>query len=359
MEMIKDFEKALEMGKRIYNSKAIEKVDADGKLIYSDEEAIKTLCSKVFSKDGEINSMEDLRSFNKLIVETANYEAQAKFEKVIGAVADYKAVGRYDQMVYYTIPERKQTTVVLSASGTGVDFTKIPSRQTKVPAIPEQRQFGVKYEISEVINNPVNAFRTAVDRVVEERLKLIFKGIMSLAKNGLATGKIPSAQYVDTANISLSAFRTVENKLIRAGRNARPVLIADNNFISALAVKQGTEGLGGTGLSWLTDEMRESFLRDVSFDMVSRSFAIATDNPFVDASLNDSTDLDPSEALLIAGADNSGSAFKVTEYGGMKVLQGTPDVEDEVIEFKISYAVNISLLPNGKIAYLRDTSINA
>lgn len=358
MEMIKDFEKALEMGKRIYNSKTVEKVDADGKLIYSDEEAIKSLCSRVFSKDGEINSMEDLRSFNKLIVEVANYEAQAKFEKVIGAVADYKAVGRYDQMVYYTIPERKQTTVVLSASATGVDFTKIPSKQTKVPAIPEVRQFGVKYDIVEMIHTPVNAFRSAVDRVVEARLKLIFTSIMSLAKNGLATGKIPSAQHIDTANISLSSFRAVENKLIRAGRNARPVLIADNNFISALVVKQGTEGLGGSGLSWLTDEMRESFLRDVSFDMVSRSFALATDNPFISAE-NIATDLDPSEALLIAGADNSGSAFKVTEYGGMKVLQGTPSVEAEVIEFKITYAVNVCLMPNGKVAYLRDTSINA
>jgi hypothetical protein len=180
--LIKDFEKTVEMGRRIYNSKTIEKQDSDGKTIYRDEDAIKALCSKVFSENGDINSIEDLRSFNKLIVEVANIEAQAKFEQIVNAVADYQAVGRYDQMVYYKVPTRTQTTMHLAASGSGVDFTKIPARQTKVPAIPQLFQMGVKYAIADMINEPVNAFKNAVNLVVAEKIRFIFKQVIIYRK---------------------------------------------------------------------------------------------------------------------------------------------------------------------------------
>ena len=129
--IIKDMEKLYEMGKRVYNGKMILENNEDGTLKYSDDEAIKALCSKIFDKDGNISTMEDLRSFNRLIIEVANKEAQAKFEQIVNLVADYKAYGRYDTIQYYKVPLRKQTTVALSASGTGVDFVKIPSRQKK------------------------------------------------------------------------------------------------------------------------------------------------------------------------------------------------------------------------------------
>jgi hypothetical protein len=358
-ELIKDFSKALDMGKRVYNSKTIEKKDADGKVIYSDEDAIKALCSKVFSKEGEVNSIEDLRSFNKLIIETANFEAQAKFEQIVNAVSDFRNVGTYDTLVYYTVPLRTQTTVQLSASATGVDYIRIPSTQKKVPAFAKKRQFGSQYQISEMVSNPVNAFRSAVDSVVEAKLKFIFKEIMKLAKNGLTAGKIPSTQYSTVANLTFSAFRGIENNLIRAGKNTRPVLIADNNFISNLALKQGTEGLGNGGLTlstlpWLTDDMKNSLLRDLTFDMVSRSFAIATDNPFIDET-NSKVDLDPSEALLIAGGE--GSPFKITEFGAMRLTQELPQIEDETVRMKIDYIIDVTLLLGNRLAYIQDTSI--
>lgn len=353
METIKNFEKALEMAKRIYNNKMTEKVE-DGKVIYSDEEAIKSLCSKVFTADGEVNSIEDLRSFNKLIVEVANIEAKAQFEQIVNAVADYKTVGRYDQIQYIKLPNRKQTTVALSASGTGVDFTKIPVKQTKIPAIPKQFQFGVQYSISEMVNEPVNAFRNAVDNVVEAKLKFIFNQIMTLAKNGATAGKIPSSQVVSASGISLAQYRTVETKLIRAGKNVRPTLIADIAFINALALKQGTEGLGGTSLSWLTDELRTSLLRDINFDMISRSIAIPTENDFTDET-NSKTDLGIQDALLIAGGE--GSPFKVTEYGGMRTSQDMPSIEKEQVLIKIDYVVDITLFAGNRLGVFTDTSL--
>lgn len=351
---ITNFEKTLEMGKRVYNSKMIEKLNEEGGVEYSDAEAIKALCSKVFDKNGEIASMEGLRSFNKLIVETANVEAQARFEQIVNAVSDYKQVGRYDQVQYIKVPQRTQTTMALSASGTGVDFTKIPSRQTKVPAIPKQRQFGVKYQISEMVNDPVNAFRNAVDCVVEEKLKFIFKEVMKLAKAGQAAGKIPAGQSLSQANITLAQYRGLEGKLIRAGKGVRPVLIADMNFINALALKQGTEGLGGSGLSWLTEDLRNSLLRDINIDAISKSVAIATDNPFIDET-NAKVDLDVTEGLVIAGGE--GSPFKITEYGGMRTAQDMPSIEKEEVLMKIDYVIDITLFNGNRLGYMCDTAI--
>lgn len=354
--MITNFEKLVDMGKRIYNNKMVVENNEDGTIKYSDDEAIKALCSKVFDMDGNVSSMEDLRSFNKLIVEVANKEAQAKFEQVVNLVADYKAYGRYDTIQYYKVPQRKQTTVALSASGTGVDFTKIPSKQTKVPAQPKLRQFGVQYSISEMVNDPVNAFRGAVNDVVQAKLLFIFKEIMKLAKNGVAAGKIPTAQQFNGSNMTLANYRTIESKLIRAGRNARPVLIADTAFINDLALKQGTQGLGGTNLSWLTDELRTSLLRDVTFDMVSKSLAVATDNPWIDEK-HDKVDIAPNEAILLAGAE--GSPFKISEFGGMRTAQDMPSIEKEQVLIKIDYVIDISLINGEMMAYLNDTNVQA
>lgn len=354
--MITNFEKLLDMGKRVYNSKMVVENNEDGTLKYSDDEAIKALCSKVFSANGEINSMEDLRSFNRLIVEVANFEAQGKFEQIVNLVSDYKQYQRYDLVQYYTIPTRKQTTLALSASATGVDFVKIPSKQTKVPAQPKQYQFGVQYSISEMVNSPVNAFREAVDRVVEAKLLFVFKKVMELAKNGVAAGKIPAAQQFSGTNLTLANYKTIESKLIRAGRNARPVLIADTAMINALALKQGTEGLGGSGLSWLTDELRMSLLRDVTFDMISKSLAIATDNPFIDAT-NSKVDLNPSEAILLAGG--AGAPFKISEFGGLRTAQDMPSIEKEEVLIKIDYVIDVTLLAGHMMAYINDTTVQA
>ena len=200
-----------------------------------------------------------------------------------------------------------------------------------------------------MVNDPVNAFRGAVDAVVEQKILFIFKEIMKLAKNGVTAGKIPAGQQINGADLTLANYRTIESKLIRAGRNARPILIADTSFINNLALKQGTEGLGGTNLSWLTDELRTSLLRDVTFDMVSKSLAVATDNPWIDEK-HDKVDLEPSEAILLAGAE--GSPFKISESGGMRVAQDMPSIEKEQVLIKIDYVVDVTLLNGEMMVYL-------
>lgn len=349
-----DFDKMLEMGRRIFNGKMIDKKDENGVTILSDEEAIRALCSKVFTKNGEINSMEELRSFNKLIVETAEAEAKANFEKVVNLISDFQTVGRYDNVVY-KVPKTSKVSMALSASTSGVDFVKIPSRATKTAAKPEQYQFGVQYSIEQMINDPVNAFRDAVNLVMEEKTKFIFKKVMTVIKAGKTAGKIPSGQVSEVANMTLASYRKIEGKLLRYGRGVKPIMVADRNFIDALALKQASEAItAGGNTYYLTDDMRNALLRDTNIEQVSKTICIATDNPFTD-DLNSKVDLPVEEALVVAGGDKS--PIMIREYGSMRTAQDMPSIEKEQVLMKIDYKLDVTMLLGQAMAYLIDSSV--
>lgn len=349
-----DFEKTLEMGRRIYNNKMINKKDEQGNTILSDEDAIKALCAKVFTKNGEINSLEELRSFNKLIVETAETEAKANFEQVINLLSDYQTVGRYDNVVY-KVPKTSKVSLALSASASGVDFVKIPSRATKTPAKPEQWQFGVQYSIEEMINDPVNAFRSAVDMVMQEKTKYIFNKIMTVVKAGKDAGKIPTGQVSEVANLTLASYRKIESKLLRYGRGVKPILVADRNFIDGMALKQASEAItAGGNTYYITDSMRESLLRDTNIEQVSKSICVATDNPFTDDA-NSKVDLPVDEALVVAGGDKS--PIMVREFGAMRTAQDMPSIEKEQVLMKIDLKLDVTMLLGQAMAYISDSSV--
>jgi hypothetical protein len=351
---MENFEKLLQLGKRIYNNKMVTQKDEQGNTILSDEDAIKSLCAKVFTKNGEINSMEELRSFNKLIVETADLEAKANFQQVISLVSDYQTVGRYDNVVY-KVPKTSKVSLSLSASTSGVDFVKIPSSATKTPAKPEQYQFGVQYSIEEMINDPVNAFRNAVNLVMEEKTKFIFKKVMTVIKAGKDAGKIPSGQISELANLTLASYRKIESKLLRYGRGVKPILVADRNFIDALALKQASEAItNGGNTYYITDDMRNSLLRDTNIEQVSKTICVATDNPFVD-SANSKVDLPVDEALVVAGGDKS--PIMIREFGNLRTAQDMPSIEKEQVLMKCDLKIDVTLLLGSAMAFISDSSI--
>lgn len=351
-----DFVKILELGKRIYNNKMLVEKDEQGNIVLSDEEAIKALVDKTFTSDGDIRSLEQLRIFNKLIVETAEAEAKPRIEPILNLIADYQTVGRYDKVIY-EVPKQARISMALTATGAGVDFRRISPSVKRHPARPETHQFGVYYNISEMISNPVNEFRNAVNYVAEYKAKYYFTKIMELVNNAKTIGKIPEDQILEGANIDIMDYRNkLENRLLRYGRGARPVMIADRNLIDAFAIKQASANLGIEGKEGilLTDELRESLLRDIEITQIMRTIAIPTDNPFVDDA-NSKVDLPVNEGIVIAGGDKS--PFKIREFGQMRVAQGLPDIEDERVNMKIDFKVDITLLLGQAIGYVKDTAV--
>lgn len=350
-----NFDKISELGQRIYNNKMLNKTDDRGNVILSDEEAIKALVDQTFTKNGEIRDLEQFRVFNRLIVETAETEAKPQIEPILNLISDYQSVGKYDNVVY-TIPKEAKIKLALTATAAGVDFVRISPSLRKQPAKPQTHQFGGYYNIGEMISDPVNKFRDAVNYVANEKVKYIFNKILALVRNAQTVGDIPTGQIINTANVDIMDFRKLENKLLRYGRGVKPVMVADRDLIDSLAVKQATMNLGVTGKEGilLTDELKQSLLRDVEFTQILRTTAIPTDNPFIDDK-NSKVELPINEGIVIAGGDKS--PFKIREFGAMRTAEGLPDIEDERVNLKIDFKIDITLLVSQALGYIKDTEI--
>lgn len=348
--------KQLGMAKRVYNNKMEVEKDKEGNIIAGDEMALTKLVNSAFTKDGEINNYQAFRDLNKLILVGAEEFGQADYQKVISMVADYERVGANDIKIYELPKEKVKATMKLTATGSGVDFTRIPSYKNTELATPVKHQFGVYYNVSRMISDPVNEYKNAVDIVREEKVKYILSKIYSVASAAATAGKIPAQQIHTDANMTFPDFRSIESSLIRYGRNTRPVLIADPAFISNLVDKQATVNVNDNISKYLTDDLREKLLSATTFETVGRTICINLDNPYTDK-MNTKVDLPVNEAIMIAGG--SSSPFKVTEFGGLTMLEDTlnQNIETEQVHLKISYKVDVTLLLTQAIAYLKDTAV--
>lgn len=348
--------KQLAMAKRVYNNKMEIEKDKEGNIIAGDEMALTKLVNSAFTKNGEINNYQAFRDLNKLILVGAEEFGKADFQKVINMVADYEQVGANDIKIYELPKEKVKATMKLTATGSGVDFTRIPSYRNTELATPVKHQFGVYYNVSRMISDPVNEYKNAVDIVREEKVKYILSKIYSVASAAATAGKIPAQQIHTDANMTFPDFRSIESSLIRYGRNTRPVLIADPAFISNLVDKQATVNVNDNISKYLTDDLREKLLSATTFETVGRTICINLDNPYTDK-MNTKVDLPVNEAIMIAGG--SSSPFKVTEFGGLTMLEDTlnQNIETEQVHLKISYKVDVTLLLTQAIAYLKDTAV--
>lgn len=348
--------KQLAMAKRVYNNKMEVEKDKEGNIIAGDEMALTKLVNSAFTKNGEINNYQAFRDLNKLILVGAEEFGKADFQKVINMVADYEQVGANDIKIYELPKEKVKATMKLTATGSGVDFTRIPSYRNTELATPVKHQFGVYYNVSRMISDPVNEYKNAVDIVREEKVKYILSKIYSVASAAATAGKIPTQQIHTDANMTFPDFRSIESSLIRYGRNTRPVLIADPAFISNLVDKQATVNVNDNISKYLTDDLREKLLSATTFETVGRTICINLDNPYTDK-MNSKVDLPVNEAIMIAGG--SSSPFKVTEFGGLTMLEDTlnQNIETEQVHLKISYKVDVTLLLTQAIAYLKDTAV--
>jgi hypothetical protein len=342
---------AIQLGKRVYNSKEINSESKDG-------QAITELAHKAINANGTINNIQAFRDLNQLIVTTAEQLQQPNRQQYIDLVSDYRKVGVNDIMQYNVEDKITKVTTALTATGTGVNFTKVPSFTSRVYATPYKHQFGIKYSISEMYSDPINQFKNAVDLVNAEKIRYVLSQIFAVVREASANSKIPTKQKSTVANITFSGFKGIESSLLRYGRNVKPVMIADTAFISALADKQASVTVTGASTIplYLTDSMRESLLTDTTIEQISKTVAISIDNPYID-NMNSKVELPVDEAILIAGG--SASPIKVTEFGEMALLSDTlqQHIESEEAFLKISYKVDVTLLLNRAIGYIKDTSV--
>jgi len=346
--------KVLQLGKRVYNNKT--SINKEG--VNEDEKVIIELVQKAINANGTINNIQAFRDLNQLVITTAEQLQLPNRQQTINLVSDYKKVGSNDIMQYNVEDKVARVTTSVTATGTGVNFTKIPLTATKVYATPYRHQFGVKYSLSEMLSDPINQFKQAVNLVNDEKIKYILTQIFVAVREASANSKIPTRQKLETAGVTFSGFKKVESSLLRFSKNITPVMVADIAMISALADTQASVMVTGspTVPLYLTDGMRESLLKDASIDKISKTLAISIDNPYTD-NMNSKVELPVNEAILVAGG--SANPIKVTEFGEMALLSDSiqEHIESEEVYMKISYKVDVTLLLNRAIGYIKDTAV--
>lgn len=345
-----DFEKLLGVGTRIYNGKIKETKDKDGKVIANDEMALKKLVNEAYAEDCSVKSMEKVRMLNRLIIETIDETHNPNYEQVIKALADYNTAGRNDAKYYKIDKNRLKVKFYLSATGTGVDFNRIAKESDKKMAMPFNHQLGIRYEISEMVSDPINYFKKVVDLLYEAKIKYIHDKMIDMVKKAAATGEIPASQVFNNTNMTLDDYRKIESVMIRHGGNKMPILFGDVAFINTLADKQAN-ATAGTFAKYLTDDLRESLLKDILIEQVSRSIAVPIINEFTNKNHN-ATDLSVQDAILIASGKEK--AFQVTEFGGTRYITEEMDIENEMCDIKLDFKMDMTLLYGENIAYLHD-----
>lgn len=344
-----DFEKLISLGKRVYNGKMVEEKDAEGNITLSDEKDIKALCSKVFG-DGSVNPDPSLlHNFNNIIVKLADVIAQPRVDEMMSILANYQKANRGD-IIAYKVPEQNRVFIKWTALGSGVDLVRINPREKKVPAIPKQLQFGASYEPLDMVQNSVEGFRTAVNAVADAKVEFYYTKIVELIQKAVTSQAIPTTQVLSSANISITDYKALENKMIRLG--GRPIMIGDMALVNHFSEQQVTDAYYS---KLLTDRVKEGLLSDLRATAFSKTVAININNPFIDKS-NSKVRFAVNEGYVFAGAEANKAPFYITEFGGMRQTT-EQDAEDERIKMVIKLEADITLLSGRAMGYIKDTSV--
>lgn len=347
-----NFEKLIELGKRVYNNTMIEETDLNGNITLSDEKDINDLCKKVFNDGSVTPDPSLLHNFNNIIVKLADDVAQPRVTEFMSILANYQKANRGDIVVYKTQPKDK-VDWAWSALGAGVDFIRISPNAKQIPAIGKPMQFGAYYEPLDMVKNSVESFRKAVNNLADAKVEFYYTKIMEVIRQAVTDTTIPTKQIKQGSNLPLKDYRELEDRMIRLS-GSKPILIGDFLLINHFAEQQASDGLYS---KLITDNVKESLLSDLNITAFSRTVAFNINNPWIDLQ-NTKVKFDPSEGYMFAGGTKSQSPINITEFGQMR--QATQSTfEDERVLLKVTLEVDITLISGRNIAYIKDDAIKA
>lgn len=345
-----NFEKLIELGKRVYNNTMIEEKDLNGNISLSDEKDIEALCKKVFNDGSVTPDPSLLHNFNSIIVRLADDVAQPRVTEFMNILANYQKANRGDIVVYKTQPKNK-VDWAWSALGSGVDFIRISPNTKQIPAIGKSMQFGAYYEPLDMVRNSVESFRKAVNDLADAKVEFYYTKVMEVIRQAVVDTTIPAKQIKQGSNLPLKDYRELEDRMIRLS-GSRPILIGDFLLINHFADQQATDGVYS---KLITDKVKDSLLADLNITAFSRTVAFNINNPWVDLE-NTKVRFDPSEGFMFAGGTKNQSPINITEFGQMRQDTKTT-FEDERVLLKVTLEVDITLISGRNIAYIKDDSV--
>jgi len=344
MAFIKEAQKVQELALKVYNSSKI----AGETLNIEDEDAIKKLCSAVFSEDGETPSLHKIHEFNNIIVKVATKVSEPDVQQLLKYFADVQNVPAGTQMVEHKKSIAKNIKNKWAAIGSAVSLKKVETGGTEFIHVGIA-QTGITYDPITNSKNQVEAFRELVSDIAAARVRLIYDTIMGLIETAVSSNTtIPAKQVVNGANVSIAQFDTVANILGRR-TGSRPLFVADRELITSIASKKVT----------LVDNRLPDSLKLDYYNVELTNLGTADAIPLVN-DFTTETGFEtkfPVDTGYILGSANGRKPFSVALAGG--ITQDTEkDVEYGRIKVFIRQALGVDFLYAGNIGVIKDTGVS-
>lgn len=347
--MFNDKKNALrDLGLRVYNNKFTLVKDENGNEVAQEEKDLIEICNKTFGKGSP--SPENLHLFNQFLVETVEEIAKPKVDYILGLLADFKTVPAGTVQVY-KMPKTVQAKFLYTAKGTGVDLVRISPETTIKHAVPQSLTYGGYYEITTFMADPVQAFRDAVDTLVQAKLDFYFEKVFEIMAVAIQNGEIPANNVVTGANLNMTDFTKAENTMIRLS-GARPLFVADIALINSLAAANNTTLVNN---NLLTDEYKRMLRDDLVPSQISKTVAIPFPNNWIDEA-NSQVRFNVQQGFMFPGNSEGKKPFVITEFGARRQYSEV-DPELERVKLKIVFEADITLLNGRYLGSVTDTAV--
>ncbi len=335
------------LGLNIYNNKF---TAVEGQEMSKEEAELKEICNKTFGNGTP--SPENLHLFNQFLVETVEEIAKPKVDYILGLLADFKSVPAGTVQVY-KLPKTVQPKFLYTAKGTGVDLVRIDGEYTIKHAVPTSMTYGGYYEITTFMADPIEAFRNAVDSLVQAKLDFYFEKVFEVMAAAIASGEIPAANVQNGSNLGLAEFQKLENVMIRLS-GGRPLFVGDmaliNNLTANVSEAHKTADL-------LTDEYRRALREELVPSRISKTIALPFPNGWIDEK-NTQVRFNVQQGFMFPGGISGKKPFAITEFG-VKRQYSEIDPELEQVKLKIVFESDITLLNGRFIGSLTDDQVTA
>lgn len=294
---------------------------------------IKELITKTFGTGDSTPSPELLHQFNEVVVQTANEIAKPMVTDMLSLFATSSRAQR-GQIVETRIPQKHKAKVVWSATGSGVDMVRVEGKKSVI-ATPQHLSTGFYYEPLDLVRDSVDYFQILINNVVDAKLKLYLDKVYELITAAIASGKIPSANVVSGANLTIAQYNKLASTLSRVA-GGKTIFVADTLLIDYFLEQQVAQRP-----NLLTDRVREEILTSLNPAEIGRTVAVNLVNPFTNEN-NNAVELPVNKGYMFAGGTNQ-KPLNVVEYGEMR-QQTEQDIEDERIKVKITQDASVQFL---------------
>lgn len=317
---------------------------ANGKAENTDEQDIKDFIGKVFN-GGQNPDPSLLWQFNNLVVQTANEIAKPMVTDVLSLFANTQNQTP-GNIIELKIPQKNKAKVIWSASGSGVDLTRVAGRKTKL-AVPAHLSTGFYYEPLDLVRESIDYFNFLVNDVANAKVRLYLDKVYEMIAAAVSSGDIPAANVVAGDNLTIAQYNKLASTISRVA-GGKTIFVADS-----LMIDYFLNQIAAATPSLLSDALKDEILTQLNPAQIGRTTAVNLVNPFIDDD-NTKAELPVNKGYMFSGGTNV-KPFQIVEYGGLKQLT-EQDIEDERIKMKITQDASIDLIYGNAVGYVTENT---